>query len=246
MRTIIFAESLFASVLLLIATPLVFSQAGEQELPLPEVIDPAPGWNAPSDAVVLFDGSSLDKFKHVQDGSPVKWKISGDHVTVVPETGSIRTKENFGDCQLHVEWKTPVEDADKEGQKSGNSGVYLMGKYEVQVLNSHTNITYADGQAGAIYRQHPPLVNASRKPGEWQVFDIVFTAPVFNPDGSQKSPAYFTVFHNGVLIQNHVAVTGPGTTAYNKELPEKTSEGPLMLQDHRNRVSFRNIWIRPL
>ncbi|XOV92957.1 MAG: DUF1080 domain-containing protein [Bacteroidota bacterium] len=158
---------------------------------------------------------------------------------------SIHTVRQFGDIQLHIEWRTPPEAANLEGQKSGNSGIYFMGKYEVQVLNSYENETYFDGQAGAVYGQHPPLVNASKKPGEWQVYDIIFRAPVYKENGGILKPAEVTVLHNGVLIQDHSVILGP-TTAYNKDLPEKAEKGPLMLQDHNNPVSYRNIWVREL
>ncbi|HKJ79554.1 MAG TPA: DUF1080 domain-containing protein, partial [Prolixibacteraceae bacterium] len=133
----------------------------------------------------------------------------------------------------------------KEGQKAGNSGIYIMGKYEVQVLNSFENETYTDGQAGAVYKQYPPMVNASLRPGKWQEYDIVFEAPEYDDKGNLEKPPFITVFHNGVLVQNHVEVQGP-TTAYNEQLPENAEKGPLLLQDHNNKVSFRNIWIREL
>ena len=182
-----------------------------------KVIIPGKKLKAPSDAIVLFDKGSLDNFESVKDGGPAAWKVGGKKFTVAPGTGNIQTREKFGDCQLHIEWKTPKKDVreGKTSQQCGNSGVYLMGKYEVQVLNSYINKTYPDGQAGAIYKQHPPLVNASRKPGKWQTYDIVFTAPRYNSDGSEKTSGFFTVFHNGVLIQNHAAIGDP-TTAYNK------------------------------
>ena len=222
---------------------LAFAANG-QDLPQPEVVDPAENWNPPSDAIILFDGSSLDKFESVKGGA-ADWTVEGNHFTVNPGTGNIHTKDHYGDIQLHVEWRTPTDDIGKDGQKNGNSGIYIMGKYEVQVLNSFHNETYPDGQAGAIYKQHPPMVNASRAPGEWQVYDIIFRAPRYNSDGSEKEPGTLTVFHNGVLIQYNSAIKGP-TTAYNKNLPENTSKGPLMLQDHSNQVSYRNIWLREL
>ncbi|MGK7395352.1 MAG: 3-keto-disaccharide hydrolase [Candidatus Cyclobacteriaceae bacterium M3_2C_046] len=215
-----------------------------QDLPQPEIVTPAENNLAPSDAVILFDGSSLDHFASVK-GGPAPWKIENGILTVAPGTGNIHTNQHYGDCQLHLEWKTPSDAAQMEGQKSGNSGIYMMGKYEVQVLNSYQNETYPDGQAGAIYKQHMPMVNASRAPGEWQVYDIIFKAPRYNTDGSEKEPGYLTVFHNGILIQYHADIKGP-TTAYNKELPETATQGPLMLQDHNNEVSYRNIWLREL
>ena len=227
--------------------PLMITVAQENNdpLPLPEVVTPGINMSAPSDAIILFTkGSTLDKFESSK-GGPALWKVERSDFTIEPGTGDIQTKANFGSCQLHIEWRTPIEDADREGQESGNSGIYLMGKYEVQVLNSYINVTYADGQAGAIYKQHPPLVNASRKPGEWQVYDIVFLAPEYNEEGNKTKSGYFTVFHNGVLI-HHMAEIGDPTTSFNKDLPEMASKGPLMLQDHTNKVSYRNIWIREL
>ncbi len=164
---------------------------------------------------------------------------------MVPKSGSIQTKQSFGDCQLHIEWRTP-EIVEGKGQGRGNSGIFLMGKYEIQVLDSYNNLTYPNGQAGSIYKQHIPLVNASRAPGEWQSYDIIFTAPVFIDDGGVRKPARVTVFQNGVLIQNHVKILGetvfigaPGYEPHAEKLP-------LSLQDHNNPVSYRNIWIREL
>lgn len=219
----------------------------KKDVPEPRVVQPGVKGKAPSDAIILFDKGSLENFVHVKDGSTPKWKVNGNKFTVVPGTDNIQTKQNFGNCQLHIEWKTPKKDV-KEGktsQQNGNSGIYLMSRYEVQVLNSYINKTNPYGQAGAIYSQYPPLVNSSIKPGKWQTFDIVFTAPRFNSDGTEKTPGYMTVFHNGVLVQNHTELQGP-TTAYNKNTPNDAEELPLMLQHHKNEVSFRNIWIRKL
>ena len=232
-----------------------FSQKTENQLTDPVIIQPGKKGNAPSDAVILFKKGSLGEFESivegpvvsVLDGSHAAWKVKGKKFTVVPGTPNIQTKEKFGDCQLHIEWKTPRKDV-REGKTSqgcGNSGIYLMGKYEVQVLNSFNNPTNPDGQAGAVYRQYAPLVNASLRPGIWQVYDIVFTAPRFNNDGSKIASGYFTVFHNGILIQNHVEIKGP-SQAGNEKTPIHQSELPLMLQNHQNEVSFRNIWIRKL
>lgn len=215
------------------------------EQPQPEKVEPAKRDKPPADAIVLFDRSSLDKFKSAKDGGPAPWNVKGGKFVVEPKTGNILTKDEFGDIQLHIEFKVPRDAKNFEGQKAGNSGIYIMGKYEVQVLNSYENETYTDGQAGAVYKQHPPMVNASVKPGKWQEYDIIFEAPEYNSNGNLKKPPYITVFHNGILIQNHVEVQGP-TTAYNKELPENAEKGPLMLQDHSNEVSFRNIWLREL
>ncbi len=219
----------------------------DSKRPQPRAITPgtfstqnAPG-KPPSDAVVLFDGRDLSKWRSVKHG-PAPWKLGKGYVEVVPESGDILTREEFGDCQLHVEWRTPAPPKG-EGQDRGNSGVFLMGLYEIQVVNSYQNRTYADGHAAAIYGQYPPLVNASRKPGEWQVYDIIFTAPRFK-DGKLQTPAYVTVMHNGVLVHNHTAIMGP---TEHRKLPTYVAHGPrapLRLQDHKNPVRFRNIWIR--
>ena len=248
MRTVNFCTLTGFFVLFLVAQVTdVFSQKAENELPQPKVIQPGRNGKAPSDAIVLFGRGSLSNFESIKDGGPAGWKVRGKKFTVDPTTTSIQTKEKFGDCQLHVEWKTSPKDVreGKEGQGCGNSGIYLMGKYEVQVLNSYINKTYPDGQAGAIYRQHAPLVNASLKPGKWQVYDIIFTAPRFNSDKTQKTPGYVTVLHNGVLVQNHAEIKGP-TQASNGKYPIDEPELPLMLQCHWNKVSYRNIWIRKL
>jgi Domain of Unknown Function (DUF1080) len=198
---------------------------------------------APSDALVLFDGKNLDEWTS-GDGSPSKWEVRDGAVTVVKGAGNLKTKKTFGDVQLHIEWRTPSVIVG-EGQERGNSGIFLQGKYELQVLDSYESVTYSNGQAGAFYKQHIPLVNATRKPGEWQVYDIVYTAPHFGETGSLVSPARVTVLHNGVLIQNNVALLGP--TDHIK-IPVYVAHGKasLELQDHGNPVSYRNIWIREL
>ena len=218
--------------------------------PLPPVIDPGtastpdtPG-RAPSDATVLFDGKDLSNWTH-KNGKPAKWKVENGYMQVVPDAGYLYTRASFGDCQLHVEFSEPVP-ASGDGQDRGNSGVYLMGLYEVQVLDSYQNKTYADGQAAAIYGQYPPLVNAARPPGEWQTYDIIFHGPRFTKDSRLLHPAHMTVFHNGVLVQDNVILTGPtehGKRPPYKPQPEKL---PLALQDHGDPVRFRNIWIREL
>ena len=201
--------------------------------------------DAPSDAIVLFDGKDASKWKAQQGGGPVKWKIEGNALVVAGGTGGIETKEGFGDCQLHIEWRTPAV-VKGESQGRGNSGIFLMGKYELQVLDSYNNRTYSNGQAASIYKQTPPLVNASRGPGEWQTYDILFTAPTFQEDGTVRTPARITVFHNGVLVQNNTTIWGStqyvGTPNYEKHGDKE----PLVLQDHGNPTAFRNIWIRPL
>lgn len=215
--------------------------------PLPPVVDPGPAGPpapAPSDAVILFDGRDLSQWEDSK-GGPAGWKIESGAMEVVAKAGSIRTKKAFGDCQLHVEWAAPAV-VTGEGQGRGNSGVFLMNTYEVQVLDSYENMTYADGMAGAIYGQYPPLVNACRKPGEWQTYDIIFHRPRFDSGGNVVSPARMTVFHNGVLIHDDVELLGP--TSHKIRLPYKAHPDrlPLSLQDHGNPVRFRNIWLRPL
>ena len=215
--------------------------------PLPPVVDPGPAGQpaaAPSDAIVLFDGKDLSAWEDGK-GGPAKWKVEGGYMEVVAKTGSIRTKQGFGDCQLHIEWATPTAVAG-EGQERGNSGVFLMDTYEVQVLDSYNNRTYADGQAAAIYGQYPPLVNACRKPGEWQTYDIVFHRPRFGADGKVVEPARMTVFHNGVVVHDNDVLTGP--TAHKARPPYKVQADkmPLSLQDHGNPVRYRNVWLREL
>jgi len=203
--------------------------------------------DAPSDAIILFDGTNLSKewIKNDETGEPA-WKVSEGCVTVVKGTGEIKTKRNFTDFQLHIEWRTPVEIVG-ESQGRGNSGVFLQGIYEVQVLDNYNNRTYRNGQAGSIYKQYAPLVNACKAPGEWQVYEIIYTAPRFNDDGTFFTPPYVTVLHNGVLVQNHVALRGPGVYIGIPEYyVQPHGPGPIMLQDHGNPVSFRNIWIREL
>lgn len=213
--------------------------------PVPKLITPGPTASAaPSDAIILFDGKDAAAFAG-DNGQPVKWKITDGVMTVEKGTGMITTKAAFGDCQLHIEWRSP-EVVKGNGQGRGNSGIFLMGRYELQVLDSYNNVTYSNGQAGSIYKQLIPLANASRKPGEWQTYDVVFMAPRFNEDGSVKIPANVTVIHNGVLIQNHATIAGAtqyiGAPAYEKHADKE----PLSLQDHGDAVSYRNIWIRNL
>lgn len=218
--------------------------------PLPPVVDPgtastqdAPG-RPPSDAIVLFDGKDLSRWTD-KDGKPAKWKVENGYLEVVPESGLISTKDSFGDCQLHVEFAEPLP-AVGESQERGNSGVFLMGQFEIQVLDSYENKTYADGQASAVYGQYPPQVNASRPPGQWQTYDIVFHGPRFAKDGKLTRPAHVTVLHNGVLVQDNVELTGP--TAHGERPPYKAQPEklPLSLQDHGKPVRYRNLWIREL
>lgn len=222
----------------------------DMDRPAPKVITPgtastqeAPG-RAPSDAVVLFDGKDLSHWAQ-KDGSDAKWKVVNGYVEVVPKTGEIHTREAFGDCQLHVEFAEPSPPKG-ESQDRGNSGVFLMGLYEIQVLDSYESKTYADGQASAVYGQYPPLVNASRPPGQWQTYDIVFHGPRFDASGKVTRAAHVTVLHNGVLVQDNVELTGP--TAHKQRPPYQAHPErlPLALQDHGHPVHFRNIWIRDL
>jgi hypothetical protein len=200
---------------------------------------------APSDAVVLFDGSDLSAWS-AMDGQPTKWVNHDGAMECVPGSGYARTLQSFGECQLHIEFATPVP-AHGKSQGRGNSGVFFgMGRYEIQVLDSYENKTYADGSCGSVYNQYPPLVNVSRKPGEWQSYDILWTPPEFAKDGTLTSPARVTVFHNGVLIQNNVKLIGQTSwleRAPYKAHPEKL---PLALQDHGNPVRYRNVWVREL
>jgi hypothetical protein len=211
--------------------------------PVPPVVTPGESAAAPSDALVLFDGDNLDQWQ-AEQGGDAAWKVENGIVTVVPGTGAIKTRQSFTDVQLHIEWRTPAE-ISGQGQGRGNSGVILMERYEIQVLDSFDNQTYANGQAGSVYKQHIPLVNASRAPGEWQSYDIIFVAPRFSDNGRIAEPARVTVLHNGVLIQNNVSIQG---TAVFVGTPSYKAHGaaPIRLQEHRNPVSFRNIWVRQL
>jgi len=208
------------------------------------VVTPGTGTSAPSDAIMLFDGKDASKWESAKDGSPAKWEVKDGAITVARGTGDIRTKDKFGDFQLHIEWRAP-EKVESQGQGRGNSGIFLQERYELQVLDSYQSRTYANGQAGSIYKQTPPLVNAMRKPGEWQVYDIIYTAPRFKEDGTLFSPARVTVLHNGVLIQNNFEIKG-GTEYIGLPTYKTHGDGPIRLQDHGNPVSYRNIWIRKL
>jgi len=235
----------------LAAEPASPEAATEVWSPVPAIVTAPPG-QPPSDAIVLFDGANLDAWEPVRPDGPY-WKIEDGAMVVVPSPKPCdqRTKRNFGDVQLHLEWRTPAEPKG-DGQNRGNSGVFFMGLYELQILDSYDNRTYVNGQAGAVYKEHAPLVNASRPPGEWQTYDVVFIAPRFSGDGALRSPARMTAFHNGVLIQHDAVLTGPtpnGPTFHRATLPPYVphpAKLPLVLQDHRHAVAFRNIWIRDL
>jgi hypothetical protein len=212
----------------------------DRDRPQPRMVIPGEGGaaaTAPSDAIVLFDGKDLSQW----DGGNLQGVESG--VIDILKTGQIQTKKQFGDCQLHVEWATPEKP--EESMAWGNSGVFMLGKYELQIIESHDSKIYADGIAGAIYGQTPPLVNASRKPGEWQSFDIIFTSPKFDGD-KVLQPAYFTVYWNGVLVQNHTASLGPVRHRSVATYDSHDTTGPILLQNHGSAVRFRNIWVRPL
>ncbi|MCE2844356.1 MAG: DUF1080 domain-containing protein [Chitinophagaceae bacterium] len=202
----------------------------------------------PSDAIILYNGKDLSAF-HGRNGKKIGWVLEPDGaLTDVKGAGDIITNESFGDCQLHLEFRTPsvVKGA---GQSRGNSGVFLMGQYEIQILDSYQNPTYVNGQAAAVYKQHIPLVNASRPPGNWQAYDIIFTAPRFNADGTLLSPARVTLLHNGVLVQNNVSLIGPTDWVIKPVYKKHADKLPLFFQDHGddgNPISLRNIWIRPL
>ncbi|MDA0684690.1 MAG: DUF1080 domain-containing protein [Bacteroidetes bacterium] len=215
----------------------------EKWSPVPEKVTPGLMGTPPSDAIVLFDGTDLSSWESPRGGS-AGWTVSDGAMTVKAGTGGIRTRQAFGDVQLHIEWRTPAE-VMGDGQGRGNSGVFFHEMYEVQVLDSYESITYPNGQAGSIYKQHIPLVNVTRGPGEWQTYDIIFQSPVFAEDGDVVRPAIVTVLHNGVLIQNHVELSGP--TEY-IGIPDYSAhgKGAIMLQDHGNPVSYRNVWVREL
>ncbi len=240
----------------LLITAFLFAAAGsaqdqwavhDMSRPLPPVVTPGPAGPPvapPSDAIVLFDGKTLASWTDAK-GQPAKWKVENGYMEIVPKSGSIRTVKGFGDCQIHVEWMAPSP-AKGTGQDRGNSGVFLMDAYEVQVLDCYGNTTYADGMTAAIYGQYPPLVNACRPPGEWQTYDIVFHRPRFDKDGNVLAPARMTVFHNGLLVHECAALTGP--TAHKARPPYKmhVDKLPISLQDHDHPVRYRNIWLREL
>ena len=212
--------------------------------PVPPVVTPGVGTAAPSDAIILFEGKNFDQWESVNGNGPVKWELKDGAMTVVKSTGMIQTKQSFGDCQLHIEWRTP-EVVVGESQGRGNSGIFLQSRYELQVLDNYNNRTYSNGQAGSIYKQAIPLVNACLGPGVWQTYDVIYNAPRFADNGNLISPAYVTVLQNGLLVLNHFMIKG--NTEY-IGLPKYTKheDAPLQLQDHGNPVSYRNIWIRKI
>ena len=215
--------------------------------PRPPIVTPGPFVSEPppGDAIVLFDGADLSQWTSAaKPGTPAGWKVADGYAEVVAKTGDIQTVRAFGDAQIHIEWRTPTPPVG-EDQERGNSGVFPMKVYEIQVLDSYQNVTYADGQAGALFGEYPPLVNASRPPGEWQSFDILFHRPRFRADSTLASPARVTVFQNGILIQDNVTLTGP-TSGARRPYRYHPDRMPLELQDHGFPVRFRNIWLRDL
>ncbi len=253
-----FSKVLALSALLAVAAPVYAQKARPEDTevwqPAPQVVTPGATCTAPpSDAIVLFDGKNLGQWVSTRDKSPAKWTVANGVMTVNKSAGNIETKKSFKDYQLHIEWKIP-SDITGSGQARGNSGVFLASTgpgddgYELQVLDSYNNRTYVNGQAGSIYKQAIPLANPARKPGEWQTYDVVWTAPTFNDDGSLKTPAYVTVFFNGVLVQNHFQLQGQ-TLYIGKPFYKKYDTAPIKLQAHGDKsqpISFRNIWVREL
>lgn len=223
----------------------------DRERPQPPVVTPGTFstqdqvGTPPSDATVLFDGKDLSKWVDKTGKADAKWNVQDGYFEVAKGAGQITTKEAFGDCQLHVEWMSPNPPKGKD-QDRGNSGIFIMGRYELQVLDNYQAETYADGMAGAIYGQYPPQVNASRPPGQWQVYDVVFHAPRFNDDGTVKSPARETVFFNGVLVQDDVSLKGPTHHMSLTKYEKHADKAPISLQDHGHPVRYRNLWIRPI
>lgn len=224
------------------------------ERPQPRIVEPGtcstqeqPG-KPPRDAIVLFDGKDLSRWRGEGD-RPAGWLVEGGAAATPghgkPGSGTILTRDEFGDCQLHVEFATPNPPTGRD-QGRGNSGIMFFNRYEIQVLDSYENLTYPDGQAAAIYGQYPPLVNASLPPGKWQTYDIVFTAPRFKSDGSLESPAYVTMLHNGVLVHNHTAILGAVAFRALGKYERHEAKGPIALQDHGNPVKYRNIWVREI
>jgi len=215
----------------------------DPDRPVPPIITPGTATSAPSDAIVLFDGSDLSEWASSGD-KPAKWKVENDYMVIPKGGGTLRTRRSFGNCQLHIEWASPAEVKGSD-QGRGNSGIYFMGQYEVQVLDSYNNKTYADGQAGGIYGQKPPLANACRPPGEWQTYDIIFHRPIF-ADEKLVKPATITVLHNNILIQDHWIIEGRTLWRQRAIYKPHADALPITLQDHGNPVRYRNIWIRPL
>ena len=257
MGTVIRTASLCTAAIALIGATAVLAQGKpqdtEQWTPVPAIVTPGAASAAPSDAIVLFDGRGLGEWVATRDKSPAAWPVANGVLTVGKSSGNIETRRGFRNYQLHLEYRVP-KTITGTGQGRGNSGVFLASTgpgdagYELQILDSYENTTYVNGQAGSLYKQHPPLVNASRKPGEWQAYDVVWTAPVFAADGTVTSPARVTVFHNGVLIQNNAVLAGE-TLYIGKPVYKSYTTAPIKLQAHGDPsppLSFRNIWVREL
>jgi hypothetical protein len=239
------SAALFAgAVVAAVTAPTIPFKTGDRSRPQPAKVDPGNTTTAPSDAVVLFNGKDLSAWQQ-KSGKPAQWIVENGYFTVKPKSGDLVTKRAFGDSQIHVEWASPTPPEGKD-QEPGNSGVYLHSLYEIQVLESEKNVTYPDGQAGAIYCQYPPLVNSARPAGEWQTYDIIFHGPRFDSTGQLTRLATITLLFNGVLVQDNTSATGP--TDYMKRPPYKPGPDklPLLLQDHGQPVKYRNIWIREL
>ena len=249
-----------AAILLLVASPALAQAPKDPEgwaqhtldRPYPAVVDPGTGvpgetpGRPPADAVVLFDGKDLSAWQGQKAGGAAPWKVENGTFEIVPKTGGLETKQSFGDAQLHIEWMAP-DPPRGTSQDRGNSGVFFgAGRYEVQILDSYENKTYPDGQAGSLYGQYPPLVNASRKPGQWQAYDIVYEAPRFDGTGKLLKPARVTVFHNGVLVQHAMELIGPTTNRVRTPYSAHPEKLPISLQDHNHPVRFRNVWVREL
>ena len=235
---------------LLICTPLFSQKIIDPEMtmvwePIPEIVTPGNLYSPPSDAIVLFDGTDLSQWSCADSGEESEWILNDDGSMTVKKGSGIETKEEFGSVQLHIEWKTPAE-IEGEGQGRGNSGIYFQKEYEIQILDSYENVTYSNGQAASVYKQSIPLVNASRPPGEWQIYDIIFNEPVYDDQGYRLKKGTFTVFHNGVLVQNNVEIQGTTEHTGKPKLRNIKTPKKLYLQDHSNPVSFRNIWLRKL
>lgn len=227
-------------------TPKLPPEATEFWEPIPKVVTPGKtSQDAPSDAIVLFNGADLSNWVSARDNGFPKWEVKDGKFTVVKGTGDIQTKQGFGDMQLHIEWTAPTEIVG-ESQGRGNSGLFLMGMYEVQILDNFNNRTYSNGQAGSVYKQFPPLVNAMRAPGEWNTYDVIFRAPRFDKNGMLIRAARVTVIHNGVLVQDNMELKGPTEYIGIPQYKAHADKLPIRLQDHGNPVSFRNIWVRPL
>lgn len=262
MRNVQLSRSIALAALLAAATSISAQQSTKMKPedtevwePAPKVVTPGATCNAPpSDAIVLFDGKNEDEWVSAKDGkSPADWTVADGVLTVNKSAGNIETKRSFKNYQLHIEWKIPADIAGS-GQARGNSGIFLASTgpgddgYELQVLDSYQNKTYVNGMAGSIYKQAIPLANPARKPGEWQTYDVVWTEPTFNSDGSVKTPAYVTVFFNGVLVQNHFELKGQ-TLYIGKPLYKEYTSAPIKLQAHGDKskpISYRNIWVREL